>query len=95
MREAGLVTSRRGYRGGYVLSRDPHRITVAELALAISGYEVFAPVPEDRLQREYPFVEHLQARLREVAGEVLRSTSIAEIGAGASSGNGLNPRPPT
>jgi Rrf2 family protein len=79
MREAGLVDSRRGYRGGYVFARDPRGITVADLALAISGYEVFAPVPADRLQRGYPFVEHLQARLREVAGEVLRSTSIAEF----------------
>ena len=97
MREAGLVDSRRGYRGGYVFAKDPHLITVADLALAISGYEVFAPVPPDRLERGYPFVERLQARLREVAGEVLRSTSIAEIttGAAAPAGNGMNTRPPT
>jgi Rrf2 family protein len=79
MREAGLVASRRGYHGGYVFVRDPRRITVAELTVAISGYEVFAPVPADRRQLAYPFVEHLQGRLREVASEVLRSTSIAEI----------------
>jgi Rrf2 family protein len=79
MREAGLVTSRRGYHGGYVFARDPRTVTVADLALAISGYEVFAPVPDDRMQQAYPFVEHLQGRLREVASEVLRSTSVAEI----------------
>ena len=83
MREAGLVTSRRGYHGGYALVRDPRLITVAELTLAVSGYEVFAPVPADRLQSQYPFVEHLQDRLREVASETLRSTSIAEIAPGA------------
>jgi len=83
MREAGLVASRRGYHGGYVFVRDPHRITVAELTQAIRGYEVFAPVPADRLQPGYPFVEHLQGRLRSVASEVLRSTSVAELARGA------------
>src|SRR5579862_4193810 len=63
MREAGLITSRRGYHGGYVFSRDPHAVSVADLALAVSGYEVFAPVPDDRRQQAYPFVEHLQCRL--------------------------------
>ena len=27
MRDAGIVDSRRGYHGGYVLERDPHEIT--------------------------------------------------------------------
>ncbi len=79
MRAAGLVTSRRGYHGGYGLVRDPNLITIAELARAIDGYEVFAPVPADRLQHGYPFVEHLQTQLRDVASEVLRSTSLAEL----------------
>ncbi len=83
MREAGLIASKRGYHGGYVFVRDPHQITVAELTLAIRGYEVFAPVPADRLQSGYPFVEHLQGRLRSVASEVLRSTSVAELAWGA------------
>lgn len=35
--EAGLVSSRRGLRGGYRLSREPERISVAELIAAIEG----------------------------------------------------------
>jgi Rrf2 family protein len=81
MRDAKIVDSRRGYQGGYVLVRHPRDITVAELALAISGYEIFAPVP-DRLQPGLPFVEELQGRLRSVAREVLTSTTIAEINPG-------------
>jgi Rrf2 family protein len=79
LRAAGLVASRRGYHGGYVLLRDPRDITVAEITRAISGYELFAPVPTDRLEPALPFVERLQCRLRDVAGEVLGSTSVAEL----------------
>lgn len=35
--EGGVVSSRRGLRGGYRLSRAPDRITVAELIAAIEG----------------------------------------------------------
>lgn len=35
--EGGVVSSRRGLRGGYRLSRTPDRITVAELISAIDG----------------------------------------------------------
>jgi len=35
--DGGVVSSRRGLRGGYRLSRAPERITVAELIAAIEG----------------------------------------------------------
>lgn len=35
--DGGLVSSRRGLKGGYRLSRTPERITVAELIAAIEG----------------------------------------------------------
>ena len=79
LRDAEIVASRRGYQGGYTLTRDPHEITVAEVALAISGYELFAPAPPDRLQPGLQFVDELQRRLRDVAHEMLATTSIAQI----------------
>jgi Rrf2 family protein len=81
MRTAELVASRRGYRGGYVFVRDPREITVADLTLAISGYELFAPLPTGRLEPRLPFVDDLQSRLREVASQMFTQTSIAEIAA--------------
>ena len=78
MRVAGLIASRRGYQGGYVFVRDPRDITVAELTLAISGYELFAPLPSDRLDPRVPFVDDVQQRLRDVASEMLGTTSIAQ-----------------
>ena len=35
--DSGLVSSRRGLKGGYRLSREPDRISVAELIAAIEG----------------------------------------------------------
>jgi DNA-binding IscR family transcriptional regulator len=81
MRSAGLIVSRRGYRGGSVLVRDPRDITVAELTLATSGYELFAPLPCERFEPRLAFVDDLQRRLRDVAAERLAATSIAQIAA--------------
>ncbi len=37
LRKAGLVDSRRGSRGGYLLARSPQRITMAEVVEALEG----------------------------------------------------------
>lgn len=37
LRQAGLVISRRGKNGGYLLARDPAEISLAEIALAMEG----------------------------------------------------------
>jgi Rrf2 family transcriptional regulator, cysteine metabolism repressor len=37
LRKAGLVDSRRGSRGGYMLARDPAEITMAEVVEALEG----------------------------------------------------------
>jgi Rrf2 family transcriptional regulator, cysteine metabolism repressor len=37
LRKAGLVDSRRGSRGGYMLARDPQQITMAEVVEALEG----------------------------------------------------------
>lgn len=37
LRQAGLVISRRGKNGGYLLARDPSEISLAEIALAMEG----------------------------------------------------------
>src|SRR5579862_8703228 len=37
LRRADLIESRRGARGGYLLARDPARITMAEVVEALEG----------------------------------------------------------
>ena len=38
---AGLVTTKRGYRGGYGLARDPERITLLEILTVVDGRDAF------------------------------------------------------
>src|SRR5437879_13271734 len=45
LRNAGLVDSRRGSRGGYLLARSPPQITIAETVAALEG----AIAPLDRM----------------------------------------------
>lgn len=45
LRRAGLVESHRGTAGGYLLSRDPARITLSEIVRAVDG-KVFEDVCE-------------------------------------------------
>jgi Rrf2 family protein len=79
LRVAGIVASKRGYYGGYVLTRDPRDISLAELTHAVSGYDLFVAVAPERLGPPLPFIEDLQERLRDLAGEMLETTSIAEL----------------
>src|SRR3954467_15309826 len=44
LRDAGILSAKRGYYGGYAFTRDPREVSVGELMLAITGYELFAPL---------------------------------------------------
>jgi Rrf2 family protein len=79
LRDAEIVNSRRGYYGGYVLQRDPHDISVAEIARAVDGYELFAPIPRHRSASRLAFVEDLRSHLRDLASSSLEATSIAQL----------------
>lgn len=37
LRRAGIIRGRRGARGGYVLAKDPAKLTVAEVVTAVAG----------------------------------------------------------
>src|SRR5690606_38302258 len=45
LRQAGLVISRRGKNGGYLLARDPGEITLAEIATAMEGGSLIESSP--------------------------------------------------
>lgn len=52
LRTAGLVTSLRGKRGGFVLARAPADITVGDVVRATEGPITLAPCRESRCRRE-------------------------------------------
>ena len=86
LRDAGLVTSTRGARGGYELARAPHEIGMGEVLRALEG--PIAPMicasddPEhgttcDRSSR--CTVNKLWVRLRDAISGALDSMTLAEL----------------
>jgi len=90
LRRAGLVKSRRGARGGYLLARDPELITLAEVIEALEGaiapIECISEGPEGRLvcARE-PGVEGgcptklLWTRVQGAILRTLKETTVADL----------------
>jgi len=90
LRRAGLVESRRGAHGGYLLAREPAQITMAEVVEALEGaiapVECITSAPDGTLRcsREAD-PEHvcttkvLWTRVRGAIVSTLQQTTLAEL----------------
>ena len=81
---SGLVRSRRGFRGGFLLARPASQITLREVIEALQGPITFpAPIPPRERQKTgprpagvlYQVLEKAQARVR----AVLEETTVADL----------------
>lgn len=86
LREAGLVTSTRGARGGYQLARHPADIRMSEVVTALEGpiapmvCATDDPVLAETCERVgYCTVEHLWQRVRVAVVSALDSVTLAEL----------------
>jgi Rrf2 family protein len=86
LREAGLVTSTRGARGGYELALDPADIRMSEVVTALEGpispmvCATDDPVLAETCERVgYCNVEHLWQRVRLAVVAALDSVTLAEL----------------
>jgi Rrf2 family protein len=85
LRRAGLVTSRRGAHGGYVLSRDPSEIRVGDVYRVMEG--PVAPmecVSEDLNDQICPLIDGCETRpiwlkVRDSIVDALDSTTLADL----------------
>ncbi len=86
LREAGIVASTRGARGGYALARPPAEITMAEALRALEG--PLAPMicaSEDPAEADACLrqgacsVNRLWVRVRDAIGGVLDDTTLADL----------------
>lgn len=86
LREAGLVMSTRGARGGYALARPPVEITMAEALRALEG--PLAPMicaSEDPAEAHACLragacsVNSLWVRVRDAIGDALASMTLADL----------------
>jgi Rrf2 family protein len=86
LKRRGLVMSRRGKEGGYLLLRPAHEITFGEVLRMIDG--PMAPLPclsqtayrkcDDCLSEAECEIRHVFARVAEATREVLFSATIAD-----------------
>jgi Rrf2 family protein len=81
MKKAGLVTSQRGAQGGYVLSRKPSDVSVADVLEALEG--PFLPMTETNGRLHHTKSETLLAkiwkRVHEAERHVLEAITVEEL----------------
>ncbi|MFM8888510.1 MAG: RrF2 family transcriptional regulator [Solirubrobacterales bacterium] len=103
LRQAGLVESTRGARGGYSLGRDPAEITMLEVVEALEGpivpMECFEAEPEGRVQCSHLAPEDgpcatklLWTRVHGGVTDALRETTLSDLVEFAGE-RGRNPQP--
>jgi Rrf2 family protein len=78
LRRMGLVKSQRGAKGGYVLGREPWRITLLDVTLALEGRE--SPVDETVSKSiESVAIGEIWQQVRSEAHSVLQSYTLQEL----------------
>ena len=86
LRAAGLVRTLRGAQGGYRLTAPPERISLRRIFDALEGPEAYAPCIRDPgiCKRLGGCVtQEVWARMYRASMEVLASTTLADLTAGA------------
>lgn len=78
LRAAGIVSAKRGYYGGYRLTRPSGDIRVDEVLDAVGTRDPFAFLSMGD-QSQLPFIAQLRSRLHSVAVEALHNASLAEL----------------
>lgn len=97
LRKAGLVDSRRGSRGGYLLARSAHEITMAEIVEALEGsiapIECISQAPDGSIvctRESDPGhvcpTKLLWTRVRFAIVRTLQDTTLADLQAGTAPG---------
>ncbi|HSA64569.1 MAG TPA: Rrf2 family transcriptional regulator [Nitrospira sp.] len=82
MKKAGLVTSQRGAQGGYVLSKKPSEVSVAEILEALEGPFLRMAEMNGRLHpttKSEALLAKVWDRVHEAERHVLEAISIEEL----------------
>ena len=78
LRQAGLVISRRGKNGGYLLARHPDEITLAEIANAMEGESLIESSPGNE-GMSAATVQNAWQRVNDAVLESCREITLSEL----------------
>jgi Rrf2 family protein len=80
LRQAGLVSSRRGSDGGYWLDRSPAEITLAEISIAVEGSLVdLRAVPNELSDGTAEIVREVWDAAHRRLEEILGAVTLADV----------------
>lgn len=80
LRSGGLIKSIRGSKGGYVLARDPKKITVLDVLKCIEGVDAALPtVDSDCNTVEAEAIQEVWLEANQAAYQVLQKYSLQEL----------------
>jgi Rrf2 family protein len=80
LRRGGIVKSQRGAKGGYILSREPWKITLLDIICCLEGSETIAS--EDEVQPktvESAVVQEVWQESRQAANSVLQKYTLQNL----------------
>ncbi|MGF1570135.1 MAG: RrF2 family transcriptional regulator [Nodosilinea sp.] len=79
LRRAGLVKSQRGARGGYLLARDPWKITLYDVVSCIEGFDPQANGVKAPHTAEALVIQELWGEVRQAADDVLQKYTLQDL----------------
>jgi Rrf2 family protein len=80
LRRGGLVKSQRGSRGGYLLTREPWKITIFEVLGCLEGLDI--KIAEEDMKPktlDSGVVEEIWQEARQAANSVLQKYTVADL----------------
>jgi len=77
LRRAGIVRSQRGAKGGYLLVREPKKISLYEVVSCLEGFESQTQTPDQTI--ESTVVDELWNEARQSAHSVLQRYTLQDL----------------
>ncbi|MEA5571660.1 Rrf2 family transcriptional regulator [Calothrix sp. UHCC 0171] len=80
MRRGGLVKSQRGSKGGYLLAREPWKITIFEILACVEGLDARTCEEEPQPTTvDSAIVEEIWQEVRQAANSILQKYTLADV----------------